>query len=219
MLTRVSVTNFRCLQNVTVRLEPPTILVGPNASGKTTLLRALDPGRLLDEQDFWQGRQGSLKREFSFDDRPRVVDAWSLVSTPPRLNRSQQPDWPGFRYQLLQLQPVKLRNPNLLQEQTLLADDGGNLANVFVTLARDRQNQLVKDFTRLVPVYRDVVSRPSQGGHHRLVFQDRWSDVWDEPAQVSDGSIGPDQIDGLQGLLEEQRTSAQLIGNRHMGKQ
>jgi hypothetical protein len=187
MLTQVSVTNFRCLQNVTVRLEPLTILVGPNASGKTTLLRALDPGLSLHEQDFWQRRPGTLQREFGFDDRPGVVDAWT--SAGPRTSRAGQPDWTGFRYQLLQLQPEKLRSLNLLQEQTLLVGDGGNLANVFATLVRERQTKLVADFTRLVPVYRDVVSRPSQGGHHRLVFQDRWSDVWYEPAQVSDGSI------------------------------
>lgn len=42
MLTRLSVRNFRCLENVDVPLAPLTAFVGPNGSGKTTILRAID---------------------------------------------------------------------------------------------------------------------------------------------------------------------------------
>jgi len=38
----LSVHNFRVLRNVAVKLRPLTVIVGPNASGKSTLLRALD---------------------------------------------------------------------------------------------------------------------------------------------------------------------------------
>ena len=42
MLTRLRVRNFRCLEDVDVPLGPLTAFVGPNGSGKTTILRAID---------------------------------------------------------------------------------------------------------------------------------------------------------------------------------
>lgn len=42
MLTHLRVKNFRCLEEVEVPLGPLTAFVGPNGSGKTTILRAID---------------------------------------------------------------------------------------------------------------------------------------------------------------------------------
>ena len=41
MFASVQLLNFRCFRDVTVRLGPLTAIVGPNASGKTALLRAI----------------------------------------------------------------------------------------------------------------------------------------------------------------------------------
>lgn len=42
MLSKVSIKNFKSLRDVTVDLERFTVFVGPNASGKTSILQALD---------------------------------------------------------------------------------------------------------------------------------------------------------------------------------
>ena len=42
MLTRLQIRNFRCLEDIDVPLGPLTAFVGPNGSGKTTILRAID---------------------------------------------------------------------------------------------------------------------------------------------------------------------------------
>lgn len=42
MLTHMQVRNFRCLEDVDMPLGPLTAFVGPNGSGKTTILRAID---------------------------------------------------------------------------------------------------------------------------------------------------------------------------------
>lgn len=42
MLRRVSVANYKCLRNLTVELEPFTILIGPNDSGKSSFLACLE---------------------------------------------------------------------------------------------------------------------------------------------------------------------------------
>ena len=41
-----------------------------------------------------------------------------------------------------------------------------------------------------MPLYSDVDVRPSQHGHHRILFQDRWTQtIWHEPYYVSDGTL------------------------------
>src|SRR5437870_2822982 len=42
MISRVSIRNFKCLRDVHVNLERFTVFVGPNASGKSSILQALD---------------------------------------------------------------------------------------------------------------------------------------------------------------------------------
>ncbi len=42
MITKVRIRNFRSLRNVTIELERLTVLVGPNASGKSSILQGLD---------------------------------------------------------------------------------------------------------------------------------------------------------------------------------
>ncbi|HEX4611817.1 MAG TPA: AAA family ATPase, partial [Urbifossiella sp.] len=42
MLTRASIRNFKSLRDVQVDLERFTILVGPNASGKSSILQAIN---------------------------------------------------------------------------------------------------------------------------------------------------------------------------------
>lgn len=41
MIEHLHVKNYKCLRDVTVKLAPLTILVGPNDSGKSSLLQAL----------------------------------------------------------------------------------------------------------------------------------------------------------------------------------
>lgn len=47
MITEVSFKNYRALEDATLALKPMTLLVGPNGSGKTTVLQAM---RLLSDQ-------------------------------------------------------------------------------------------------------------------------------------------------------------------------
>ncbi len=42
MISNVRIRNFKCLRDVTIHLEGLTVLVGPNASGKSSILQALN---------------------------------------------------------------------------------------------------------------------------------------------------------------------------------
>jgi len=65
MLRRFQVKNFRSIENETVLLEPLSVFVGPNGSGKTNLLRAIELfGDLL----------------FAGSVEPALEDAWDTLS-------------------------------------------------------------------------------------------------------------------------------------------
>src|SRR3954453_21710526 len=42
MINKVTIHNFKCLRNIQTDLERFTVFVGPNASGKTSILQGLD---------------------------------------------------------------------------------------------------------------------------------------------------------------------------------
>jgi hypothetical protein len=54
----LTVRNFRALRNVHVDLRPLTVLVGPNDSGKTSFLEAIDrrlQNNAFERGDWWRG--------------------------------------------------------------------------------------------------------------------------------------------------------------------
>ena len=58
MINRIVINNYRCLREVSVDLKPLTVLIGPNDSGKSTFLRAVDclsrKGATYSERDAWR---------------------------------------------------------------------------------------------------------------------------------------------------------------------
>jgi hypothetical protein len=59
MISKVAIHNFKCLRDVTIQLERFTVFVGPNASGKSSILQALD----LLCRSFWDQQEGSVEGE------------------------------------------------------------------------------------------------------------------------------------------------------------
>lgn len=179
---KVELTNFRCLRSATLELTPLTVILGPNASGKSAIVQSLDPRYAPRTTDNWQGRANATAS---------IRRTWRKQTNSAR---SDQPDFiEGVlrcSYQRLQLDLNHMRAHNAVTEASRLETSGSNLTNTFATLPRAVQTKLATEFCRLVPVFADVDSRPSSTGNHRLVFQDKWnSDVWYEPEQVSDGSM------------------------------
>jgi predicted ATPase len=171
MIRSVHIQNFRCLRDVKLDLEPLTVLVGPNASGKSTILRALDPHDFCDD-DRWQHQPGA-----AIALRFELADGTTAQASP-------------VRYQRLQLDPQKLRQPNLLQRADQLDSDGSNLANVFGTLSRTQKEAFSRQLCGLVPMFVDIDTEPLAAGHHELRFQARWNpDVWYRPHEISDGTL------------------------------
>lgn len=173
-IREVKITNFRCMRDVTISFEPLTVLVGPNASGKSTLLKALQPGTN------WGGLADQWQK------RP---DAKVGIEVTYREGPIQRMPVSGHTYNVLRLDLSKLRKANQVEEANALDSSGGNLANVFGTLTRRKQEELAEQFCRLVPMFDDIDVRPLHAGQHQVLFHDRWADVWYEPVEVSDGTM------------------------------
>ncbi len=184
MIQSVHFQNFRCLRDVQLNLSPLTVLVGPNSSGKTTVLQGLARPRAISE-NLWRQDQ-SLKLNITYTYLNGSTRFLPGVVEPAGTRRPP----PSHRVQLLALDLVALRKENLLAAAQQLATSGENLTNVFATLTRQQQGAVAKELCRLVPMFRDVDLEPTAGGQHRLRFQDRWNpDLWFAPSQVSDGTI------------------------------
>lgn len=183
VLTEVSIKNFRALKDVTLRLEPLTALVGPNASGKSSLLRAFDP-RNPSISDGWRHQ---VDLEISFHWRGER-DQGAVNWVPNRgagswSNRS-------YRFQALRLDPTGLRAPIQVSSQQQLNELGSGLTNIFEARTRSERDDVAKQLCELVPVFRDVDTRVAGGGMKEFKFQDRWHEkVWYGPQEVSDGTM------------------------------
>jgi predicted ATPase len=191
VIRKVHFKNFRSLRDVELTLEPLTVLVGPNSSGKTTVLEGLQSyGRSrLEPSDFWQ-QDTSLTVS---------IDWVYNVGAPVKLQANLRTSGFGFGpsghadahpYQSLALDLVALRRANVLALAQRLTRNGDNLTNVFASLTRQQQAAVAKELCRLVPMFSDVDLQPIAAGQHQLRFQDRWTpDFWLAPAQVSDGTM------------------------------
>lgn len=175
MFTKLVIESFRCIRIAELNLAPMTVLVGPNASGKSTVLDALH----------WKGQQSSSNRPWREPQQPRVTAVHHLHGVLERHG-----EWAKKHGQHLHLDVGRLREENLVARAAKLSPSGDNLTNVFASLTRKQQMALSKTFCGLVPVFCDVDVVPTSQGKHELRFQDRWSEaVWYRPGEVSDGTM------------------------------
>lgn len=174
MIKHVSIANFRCIRELEMDLEPLTVLVGPNASGKSTVLAALALKGWA-QSDMRAGQPGAITWS---DDTGKVsVLRQNTGGSPPATS-------------VYHLDLRALRKPNTVTLAPLLASDGSNLANAFYTLSRREQASIAANLVRLVGSFGDVDVRPLAEGQHQMIFQDRWDQKrWFTPTEVSDGTM------------------------------
>ncbi len=186
MLEEAKFSNYRCLRDCSISFGPLTVLVGPNASGKSSVLAGIDPARVISQDDAWRAKE-TPPREVEV--RLRFGDNRYITKTIG--GSSRQGKWLFDPLsQGLHLDLNSLRSSNQVQEATRLAPNGGNLTNVFATLTRKQQIELIDTYTKLVPAFSDVNQRPLTTGNLHLTFQDRWKpDLWYAASAVSDGSM------------------------------
>jgi len=88
MIDQISVENFKSLHSTSVSLKPLTVIIGPNASGKSNLLDALESlQRLVRHRGIMMIRREDEMPIFSFDDvlwrkaEPTDEISWKITSS------------------------------------------------------------------------------------------------------------------------------------------
>lgn len=187
MLEFVRFQNYRFFRAVDLPLGRFTVLVGPNATGKSTLLRIVAPEdrqpRFLSSDVSAGATEGVITHALMVGQN-RATYMNSYPATKPAVTPLP------YSSQLLHLGLIELRAENTLEAAGQLQRDGSNLTNFFASLSRPQQEAASKEICRLAPVFQDVAARPTTNGRHHLVFQDRWRpEIWYPPPAVSDGTM------------------------------
>jgi predicted ATPase len=156
MITQVSIKNFKCLRDVTVKLEPFTVFVGANGSGKTSILQALDllcrTFRVEKTEPGYHGKMIELEMEFQQN---------RYHGTTEEVELSFEMSENHFRYQALSLaQQIEKR-----QKSHVEIGDGPEFANhgdPLIWKQLEPQNGMLPNpvWLRLDP---NILRQPTQG--------------------------------------------------------
>ena len=187
MLKRVDVLNFRGLRNVSVDLEPLTVLAGPNSSGKSSFLAALSPDQPK-ASDFWHH---DWSTEVSLHLRGAGYNhAFSWRHPTPNTFVGNWGEKRPYAFQMLRLDVSAMREINQAQPTSQLSSNGGSLASLIGSFKSGQRADLAAEVCSLIPVFRNVDHQLAGHGTISIQFQDRWNDqVWYSPGEVSDGTM------------------------------
>ncbi len=178
MIESIQFKNFKCLRDTTLPLSPCTILVGPNGSGKTTVLQALEAvsgrrGFTFDEVITAQNRTNDAAR---IEVRLNWGDPCSGTSRWTRWDRGDGPlmghdgsvahrhgeviEKLIARIRVYSLHADAIASPVELQREMELAPDGAGLAGVLTRLQdreRERFEALNAELGRWLPEFDRVL--------------------------------------------------------------
>src|SRR3954447_5881126 len=113
MIERLSIRNFKVLREVDLELKPLTVIVGPNASGKSTILQAIS--LCLNRSKKLRESELDLLRSRTSQEAPcitaRIDGATIRIDFRSRFSGLTSSD-SGWSSLLLDLDPDKLASPH-----------------------------------------------------------------------------------------------------------
>jgi predicted ATPase len=179
VISSVAIRNFRALRNARLDLLPFNLIIGPNGSGKTSLidglmrLRALARLPLRGNADEEREAQGGPEVTFHFappHDALEVVMSGApaascdFLQVLPLTTGEGADDWAGLRAQLARMRSYildhrALASRSLSRDGGELMSNGANLAAVLATMqmhAPETFEGLRAELCRILPEYDDV---------------------------------------------------------------
>lgn len=173
VIASIGFRNFKALRRTSVLLAPFNVVIGPNGSGKTSLIQALLRLRTLSQlplsESAYAQRSGGPEIEFSFQPPFESISARlgcvsEDVCDTLRINPPGAPAWEELRGQLASIRGHVLDHGAMAQaavrgDDQHLRPDGGNLAAVLAGL-RERApaafSALVEEMLRVLPEFRSL---------------------------------------------------------------
>lgn len=181
MIASIAFQNFKALRNTRVALAPFNLIIGPNGSGKTSLIESLLRLRTLSRLPLGDGpieqRHGGPQVEFCFDPpfegiRAHMGCVSDTVCDSLRIEPAGAAAWPALKDQLGTIRYYTLDHeamsaPSARKDGAELAGSGGNLAAVLAEMratAPDAFSGLTEELLRIMPEFRSLELVEHTGG-------------------------------------------------------
>jgi len=197
VIASVAFRNFKALRSTSLALSPFNLLIGPNGSGKTSLIQAILRLRSLaklplgDSSPDAERRPEGAEITFRFspphDGLEAVLGCVSdtvcdLLQVVPLPTGEGVDDWAGLRARLLSTRSYlfdhyAMAAPSLLKDGGELASNGGNIAAVLASRRETHPAEFARlnaELMRVLPEYDelDLAVRPDQTVELRLRLLD-----------------------------------------------
>jgi predicted ATPase len=160
------------------------VLVGPPASGKTSLLDGFDLLLGCDAADYWrQDAKRPAVVEWRYDNgtSTRVEYPVGTLDSTPMVTHTVQ---------ALALDLVALRSESTTGRSPVLNRTGDNLSGVFASLLPGPRQRVSQELCRLVPSLGEVALQQTSSRTQRLKFRDAWNpELWFTPDRVADTAL------------------------------
>lgn len=212
MIASVAFRRFKALRHAQVALGPFNLVIGPNGSGKTSLIQALLRLRLLaklplrppvpEAERMAEGPEITFRFSPPHDGIEAVMSCVSdlhcdLLQVIPLPQGEGSDDWAGLRSRVLRIRGYVLDHhaiaaPAAAKEGAELSISAGNLAPVLATWRERHPEALARlsaDFRRILPEFAQIRTEALPDG--RLVCQFRLKDEpgWIEADDMAQGAL------------------------------
>lgn len=212
MIASVAFQKFKALRNARLQLGPFNLVIGPNGSGKTSLIEALLRLRLLaklplrpdvaESDRMAEGPEITIHFNPPHDGLEAIMSCVSdqhcdLLQVLPLPKGEGANDWPGLRARVLRIRGYVLDHhaiaaPVLAKEGAEVNVSGGNLAAVLA--ARRAQHpqafdRLVADFVRIAPEFAEIGTETRDDGRVQFRLRLKGEDAWIDADNVSQGTL------------------------------
>ncbi len=179
MIASVAFRRFKALRETSLTLAPFNLVIGPNGSGKTSLIQALLRLRTLSKLPLADGERRADGPEIEFRFWPphdavqaRLGCRSELVCDLLQVIPADAPDWPALRERVGHIRSFlfdhyAMAEPSPTKTGAALSSNGGNLAAVLGGLRHRAPAEfaaLVAEVVRLLPEYVDLEVAERAGG-------------------------------------------------------
>lgn len=212
MIASVAFQNFKALRNARLALGPFNLVIGPNGSGKTSLIEALLRLRQLSklplrppvpESDRTvEGPEIAFRFDPPYDGMEAVLSCVSdqlcdLLQVVPLPHGQGDAEWPALRARILRVRSYVFDHhaigaPAPAKEGAELTLSGGNLAAVLHArhaLYPEAFARLTAEFSRVSPEFTAIGTEVGEDGRVRFRLRLKEEETWIEPENVSQGTL------------------------------